>query len=55
MFAQAVLGGLSVLFDLKPPFVMAHFLLTIVVVAIVIYLELEVQRVRDPVLDAGEA
>src|SRR5438874_6017007 len=30
VFAQAVLGGLAVLFDLQPPFVMAHFLLSIV-------------------------
>ncbi len=29
VFAQAVLGGLTVLFDLKPGFVMAHFLLSI--------------------------
>src|SRR5438309_109390 len=27
--AQAVLGGLTVLFDLAPPFVMAHFLVSI--------------------------
>src|SRR5438270_2889751 len=27
-FAQAVIGGLSVLFDLAPPWVMAHFLLS---------------------------
>jgi cytochrome c oxidase assembly protein subunit 15 len=30
VFAQAVLGQLTVAFDLKPPFVMAHFLLSIV-------------------------
>src|SRR4029078_4228489 len=30
VFAQAVLGGLTVLFDLKPGFVMAHSLLSIV-------------------------
>lgn len=30
VFAQAVLGGLTVIFDLKPGFVMAHFLLSIV-------------------------
>jgi len=30
VLAQAVLGGLTVLFDLKPGFVMAHFLLSIV-------------------------
>jgi heme a synthase len=29
VFAQAVLGGLTVLFDLQPPFVMAHFLLSL--------------------------
>ena len=27
-FAQAVVGGLSVLYDLAPPWVMAHFLLS---------------------------
>jgi cytochrome c oxidase assembly protein subunit 15 len=31
--AQAVLGGLAVLADLSPPFVMAHFLLSIVLLA----------------------
>jgi len=37
--AQAVLGGLTVLFDLKPGFVMAHFLVSIVLLtnAIVLY------------------
>jgi cytochrome c oxidase assembly protein subunit 15 len=30
VFAQAVLGGLTVIFELKPGFVMAHFLLSIV-------------------------
>jgi cytochrome c oxidase assembly protein subunit 15 len=33
VFAQAVLGGLTVLFDLAPQFVMAHFLLSIVLLA----------------------
>jgi len=33
VFAQAVLGGLTVLFDLAPPFVMAHFLVSIVLLA----------------------
>jgi cytochrome c oxidase assembly protein subunit 15 len=39
VFAQAVLGGLTVLFDLKPGFVMAHFLVSIVLLtdAIVLY------------------
>jgi cytochrome c oxidase assembly protein subunit 15 len=31
VIAQAVLGGLTVLFDLEPPFVMAHFMLSLVV------------------------
>jgi heme a synthase len=30
---QIVLGGLTVLFELRPPFVMAHFLLSMVIVA----------------------
>ena len=33
VFAQAVLGGVAVLADLAPPFVMAHFLLSIVLLA----------------------
>jgi heme a synthase len=33
VFAQAVLGGLTVLFDLQPPFVMAHFLLSLALLA----------------------
>lgn len=39
VFAQAVLGGLTVLFHLKPQFVMAHFQLSIVLLtnAIVLY------------------
>jgi heme a synthase len=39
VFAQAVLGGLTVLFDLKPGFVMVHFLVSIVLLsnAIVLY------------------
>ncbi len=32
-FAQAVLGGLTVLFELQPQFVMAHFLLSLVLLA----------------------
>jgi len=31
-FAQAVIGGLSVLFDLAPPWVMAHFLLSMLMI-----------------------
>jgi cytochrome c oxidase assembly protein subunit 15 len=39
VFAQAVLGGLTVLFELKPQFVMAHFLVSIALLtnAIVLY------------------
>jgi cytochrome c oxidase assembly protein subunit 15 len=39
VFAQAVLGGLTVLFELKPGFVMAHFLVSIVLLtnAIVLF------------------
>src|SRR5262245_51929145 len=39
VFAQAVLGGLTVLFDLRPEFVMAHFLLSLVLLtdAVVLY------------------
>ena len=33
VFAQAVLGGLTVLFELAPQFVMAHFLVSIVLLA----------------------
>jgi cytochrome c oxidase assembly protein subunit 15 len=45
VFAQAVLGGLTVLFDLKPGFVMAHFLVSIVLLtnAILLY-----QRAGEP-------
>lgn len=39
VFAQAVLGGLTVIFELQPPFVMAHFLLSLVLLtnAIVLF------------------
>jgi len=33
VFAQAVLGGLVVIFDVRPEFVMAHFLLSLVLLA----------------------
>jgi cytochrome c oxidase assembly protein subunit 15 len=39
VIGQAVLGGISVLFDLAPPFVMAHFLLSMVLVANAVVLE----------------
>ena len=38
VFAQAVLGGLTVLFELKPQFVMAHFLLSILLLTNAIWL-----------------
>jgi cytochrome c oxidase assembly protein subunit 15 len=38
VLAQAVLGGVSVLVDLEPPFVMAHFLLSIVLVWLAVVL-----------------
>jgi cytochrome c oxidase assembly protein subunit 15 len=38
VFAQAVLGRLTVEFDLKPGFVMAHFLVSIVLLTNTIWL-----------------
>jgi cytochrome c oxidase assembly protein subunit 15 len=45
VIAQAVLGGLTVLFDLRPEFVMGHFLLSLVLLtnALVLY-----RRAGDP-------
>jgi cytochrome c oxidase assembly protein subunit 15 len=47
--AQAVVGGLTVLFELRPEFVMAHFLLSLVLLtdAIVLY-----RRAGEPVAPA---
>jgi cytochrome c oxidase assembly protein subunit 15 len=45
VFAQAVLGGLTVIFDLKPGFVMAHFLLSIVLLTNALVL---VRRAGEP-------
>jgi cytochrome c oxidase assembly protein subunit 15 len=39
VIGQAVLGGVSVLFELAPPFVMAHFLLSMVLVLNAVVLE----------------
>jgi cytochrome c oxidase assembly protein subunit 15 len=47
--AQAVLGGVSVLVDLEPPFVMAHFLLSIVLVWLAVLLH---HRAGEPDTDA---
>lgn len=49
VLAQIVLGGLTVLFELAPPFVMAHFLLSAVLVACAIVLH---HRAGEP--DEGE-
>lgn len=45
VFAQAVLGGLTVLFELQPPFVMAHFLVSLVLLANALVLH---RRAGDP-------
>jgi len=45
VFAQAVLGGLTVLFELQPPFVMAHFLVSLALLANAIVLH---KRASDP-------
>lgn len=45
VFGQAVLGGLVVIFDLQPPLVMAHFLLSIVLLTNAIVL---VRRAGQP-------
>ena len=48
VLAQAVLGGVSVLVDLEPPFVMAHFLLSIVLVWLAVALH---HRAGEPDAD----
>ena len=45
VFAQAVLGGLTVLFELQPPFVMAHFLVSLALLANALVLH---RRAADP-------
>jgi heme a synthase len=47
-FAQAVLGGLTVLFQLQPQFVMAHFLLSLVLLANAIVLHHRAGRAAGP-------
>jgi cytochrome c oxidase assembly protein subunit 15 len=47
-FAQAVLGGLTVLFQLQPQFVMAHFLLSLVLLANAIVLHHRAGRDGGP-------
>lgn len=49
VLAQIVLGGLTVLFELSPPFVMGHFLVSAVLVACAVVLH---HRAGEP--DAGE-
>jgi cytochrome c oxidase assembly protein subunit 15 len=50
VFAQAVLGGLTVLFELRPEFVMSHFLLSLVLLtdAVVLY-----KRAGEPATKAA--
>lgn len=55
VLAQIVLGGITVLVDLSPPFVMGHFLLSMVLIANALVLHHranEEQGPRTPVVDA---
>lgn len=44
VIGQVILGGLSVLFELAPPFVMAHFLLSMILVAAAVVLSVRAGR-----------
>ena len=48
MIAQAPLGGLTVLLDLHPLAVMAHFLLALIVLAVAVYVAMEARRHLRP-------
>lgn len=48
VLAQIVLGGLAVVFDLRPPFVMAHFLLSLVLLTDAIVLHVRAGRPDTP-------
>ncbi|HEX2063105.1 MAG TPA: COX15/CtaA family protein [Acidimicrobiales bacterium] len=48
VLGQIVLGGLTVLFELRPPFVMAHFLLSMVIVADAVVLHWRAGRSYEP-------
>ena len=50
VIGQIVLGGLTVLFELRPPFVMAHFLLSMVILANAVILH---WRAGDPPVPAS--
>jgi cytochrome c oxidase assembly protein subunit 15 len=52
---QIVLGGLTVLFDLAPPFVMAHFLLSMVLIANAVVLHDRAGRPDDAATMLGRA
>ncbi len=48
VLGQIVLGGLTVLFELRPPFVMAHFLLSMVILANAVVLHWRAGRSEEP-------
>jgi cytochrome c oxidase assembly protein subunit 15 len=48
VLGQIVLGGLTVLFELRPPFVMAHFLLSMVILADAVVLHWRAGRSDEP-------
>jgi len=54
VFAQAVLGGLTVLFELQPPFVMAHFLVSLALLANALVLYRRASEPNVPALLAVE-
>ncbi len=53
VIGQIVLGGLTVLFDLKPGFVMAHFLLSMVLLATAVVLHERAGEEAEPLAVAG--
>jgi cytochrome c oxidase assembly protein subunit 15 len=53
VIGQIVLGGLTVLFELKPGFVMAHFLLSMVLIADAVVLHHRAGRPAGPTRPAG--
>jgi cytochrome c oxidase assembly protein subunit 15 len=55
VIAQIFLGGLTVLFELAPPFVMGHFLLSMVLVANAVVLHDRAGRPDDAVVVPGPA
>ena len=55
VIAQIVLGGFTVRYELKPQFVMAHFLLSMVLLANAVVLHHRTGREEPPVRDRSEA